>query len=83
MQRALHHALDAEFCNHAGAARFAHRGGYASSGSFVDGFTAALWVGAAFSVVGALLAAPPIRRSVPLTGMSPAGGDQTLAPASD
>jgi EmrB/QacA subfamily drug resistance transporter len=46
------------------AAVFAHRGGYGTPAEFADGFTAALWVGAGLSSLGALAAlAAPRRRS--------------------
>jgi MFS family permease len=45
------------------ASIFASRGGYATGASFVAGLTPAVWVGAAFVAVGALVAfAIPVRR---------------------
>ena len=47
------------------AAVFAHRGGYASPGTFVDGFGPALYVGAGLSAAGVLAAlAVPRRRRI-------------------
>ena len=44
------------------SAVFARRGGYGSPTDFVDGFQAAIWMGAAASVVGAAAATSTLRR---------------------
>jgi EmrB/QacA subfamily drug resistance transporter len=48
------------------AAVFSRPGVYLSPGTFVTGFKAAVWVGAGFSVAGAILSASTIRRRQPL-----------------
>jgi hypothetical protein len=44
------------------ASVFARHGVYTSPTPFADGFTAALWAGATFSAIGALMALPATRR---------------------
>jgi hypothetical protein len=47
------------------ASVFARAGVYTSPAVFVDGFRAALWVGAAFSGAGVIMAVSTVRRSAP------------------
>jgi MFS family permease len=49
------------------ASVFTRRGVYASPQTFVDGFVPALWVGAAFSAVGVVMALLGVRRRAPST----------------
>jgi hypothetical protein len=55
------------------AAVFAHTGGYTSGQAFVDGLTAALWVGAGVVGLGALIATLVPARSTPAAAEVGAG----------
>jgi EmrB/QacA subfamily drug resistance transporter len=67
------------------ASVFARPGAYASPTIFVHGFTAALWVGAAFSAAGALASVlgGMERRSRGVTALSPARAEPAFAEAID
>jgi EmrB/QacA subfamily drug resistance transporter len=54
------------------ASVFARPGVYSSPAIFVDGFKAALWVGAAFSAVGVVMALSGVRRPAHVSSVSPA-----------
>jgi EmrB/QacA subfamily drug resistance transporter len=68
------------------ASVFARPGAYASPAVFVHGFTAALWVGAAFSAAGALaavLGGLRWRRPAGVTALSPTPAEPAFAEAID
>jgi hypothetical protein len=66
------------------ASVFARPGVYTSSAVFVEGFKAALWVGAAFSAAGVLAALVGVtRRPVPVDDLSPTPAQPVFADAID
>jgi len=58
-------------------------GVYTSPAAFTGGFQAALWVGAAFSAAGALIAVSVRQRPAPAEGRSPARPEPAAADAAD
>jgi EmrB/QacA subfamily drug resistance transporter len=65
------------------ASVFTRPGVYASPATFVDGFTAALWVGVAFSGAGVLAALAVVRRKVRVEGGSAVAPEPAFATAGD
>jgi EmrB/QacA subfamily drug resistance transporter len=65
------------------ASVFTRPGIYSSPATFVDGFTAALWVGVAFSGAGVLAALAVVRRRVRVEGGSAVAPEPAFATAGD